>query len=65
MKKLSLVFLLFLQGSIFSQNDELIEDLQSDVAYRNVGAIPIIIDENLYEAYPYLRDLYDLKPVYV
>lgn len=65
MKKIFVIFLLLLQGSIFSQIDLIIEDLQSEVAYRNVGVVPVIINENLSDAYPYVRDLYESKPIYV
>lgn len=65
MRKIFIIFLLLLQGSIFSQVDEIIEDLQSNETYKNLGAIVEIMDRNISEMYPYLKDLYDSKPIFV
>lgn len=67
MKKIIFIIvgILINHSIIFSQIDEIIDDLQSNETYRNLGAVMEILDRNISEAFPYLRDLYDSKPIYV
>ena len=63
-KIIAIIFILF-PIVCYSQIKELVEELQSNDDYRNSIAVYEIIQQNLYEAYPYLLDLYNSKPLQV